>query len=176
MTYSAWTLRRKARLSKGLCQDCGKRPKRNAISPVCKRCAAVRFEYSKNLNSERTSKGTCAACNKRSARKGKTLCAKCAELGVERARQRRKTIKEFLVSKLGGKCVDCGESDIRVLTIDHKNNDGVEHRRKLNTRAGAVFYQKLYREFRIQLLHKYLLQLLCFNCHAKKDLVSWWLK
>lgn len=32
-------------------------------------------------------------------------------------------------------CVECGESDLAVLTLDHANNDGAEHRRKLEKQS-----------------------------------------
>ncbi len=33
--------------------------------------------------------------------------------------ERRRQNKSYWVEKLGGKCVDCGHEDIRVLTFDH---------------------------------------------------------
>jgi hypothetical protein len=43
----------------------------------------------------------------------------------------------------GGKCYCCGYDDFRFLTLDHANNDGMEHRRELNSPGGVRFYEKL---------------------------------
>jgi len=41
-------------------------------------------------------------------------------------------------------CVHCGINDIRVLTVDHKNNGGRIHRKRINmTRGGSQFYRWL---------------------------------
>jgi len=44
------------------------------------------------------------------------------------------------------KCVQCGESDLRVLTIDHIDDNGAEHRRSLQ---GKSFYLHLHRSKKI---------------------------
>ena len=39
---------------------------------------------------------------------------------------------------LGGECVICGESDLRLLTINHKNGDGHKERAESGTNRGGV--------------------------------------
>ena len=53
---------------------------------------------------------------------------------VNRNRKRRRL--EALVHYGKGKlaCVKCGFEDVRALTIDHINNDGAEHRKKISGR------------------------------------------
>lgn len=60
------------------------------------------------------------------------------------------------------RCVQCGERDVDVLTIDHINNDGRQHRRNLG-RWGTNFYRWLEKN---DCPSGY--QTLCFNCNMKK--------
>jgi len=62
-------------------------------------------------------------------------------------------------------CDLCGEDDLDVLTIDHKDGNGAEHRRMINTKGGKDFYLWLYRNrfpdgFRV----------LCRNCQRREAL------
>jgi hypothetical protein len=84
---------------------------------------------------------------------------------------RRKKNKLFVIEKFGGKCCHCGESDPRTLTLDHTNNNGnVECAGKKKRIRSSDFYAKLIAEN----IERRDLQLLCFNCHAKKDLFYNW--
>lgn len=60
-------------------------------------------------------------------------------------------------------CAHCGITDVDVLCIDHINNDGATHRKKLKLLGGYNFYlwlrQQGYPEG---------FQVLCFNCNHKK--------
>lgn len=58
----------------------------------------------------------------------------------------------------GGACVCCGEDDLDFLTIDHKNNDGAQHRKEV---GGGRIHGWLRK-------HNYPkegFQVLCFNCN-----------
>ena len=66
-------------------------------------------------------------------------------------------------------CACCGETIIGFLTIDHINNNGAEHRRKLfgkkfNRLGGYAFYAWLKR-------HGYPegYQVMCYNCNCGRD-------
>lgn len=74
--------------------------------------------------------------------------------------ERRQMKKQFVVDLYGGICMQCGESNIEYLTIDHINNDGAEHRRN----AGPNIYHLIYEE-KIP-IDGY--QLLCYNCNCAK--------
>ncbi len=63
----------------------------------------------------------------------------------------------------GERCARCDEDDIDVLCIDHINNDGAAHRKKIGG-GGVVLYQWLKNNnwptgF----------QTLCWNCNIKKE-------
>lgn len=65
----------------------------------------------------------------------------------------------------GGRCACCGEDQLEVLTIDHVNNDGAEHRKI--TGAGSRFYAWLRKEGFPQ---DGRFQILCFNCNIAKKI------
>lgn len=46
-------------------------------------------------------------------------------------RERTKQRKIRVIKEYGGKCTCCGETFIEFLSMNHKNNDGAEHRRKI---------------------------------------------
>lgn len=61
------------------------------------------------------------------------------------------------------KCAHCGTDDLEVLTIDHINNDGAEHRRSIKLPAGTAFYYWLRNNS-----YPKGFQVLCRNCNYKK--------
>lgn len=63
------------------------------------------------------------------------------------------------------KCSCCDETIIEFLTIDHINNDGAEHRRKIGSErvSGPTFYRWLKRN---NYPEGY--QVLCYNCNCGK--------
>lgn len=83
-----------------------------------------------------------------------------------RARERHFQLKRDTISAYGGKCVCCGETEVKFLTIDHSNGDGGEHRRKLGVGPGVQFYRKLKKQ---QFPKGLGLEVQCFNCHMAKD-------
>lgn len=90
-----------------------------------------------------------------------TYCTKQQEY----SRTYKDKIKRELVEAYGGKCKDCGHTDIRVLVIDHVNDDGAEERRSYKTRLGNYFYSILKKRGYPQ--DRY--QLLCQNCNIIKE-------
>lgn len=88
-----------------------------------------------------------------------------------RGKLRRWEERERALLAYGNKCVCCGETEIKFLTIDHINRDGGVHRKELfgsHTRGGAG--APYYRELRKLGYPKDMgLQVLCWNCHMAKD-------
>lgn len=80
-----------------------------------------------------------------------------------RARYARKVKLECLDGYGGPKC-PCGEQDVEVLTLDHVNDDGAEHRRKTGAR-GYNFYIMLRKN---GFPSEPPLQVLCLNCQIRK--------
>lgn len=75
--------------------------------------------------------------------------------------------KILVIEKYGGICKECKEDKIERLTIDHKNNNGVEKRRQLQCGTGAKFYRYLIKNNFPNLE----LQILCFNCQRSKNII-----
>lgn len=76
-------------------------------------------------------------------------------------RQYHRDVVKLLKKRLGDKCAHCGNTDHRVLQIDHKNGDGAKERRK--TGRGYSYYKYLTNLSDEELLANY--QLLCANCN-----------
>ena len=74
--------------------------------------------------------------------------------------QRYKALLVAHYSNGANKCVCCGESEVRFLTIDHINGNGSEHRKLTKCGTGSVFYCWLIRE---GMPEGY--QVLCYNCN-----------
>lgn len=67
---------------------------------------------------------------------------------------------EAMVAYGGYRCVCCGETEPKFLTLDHTNGDGNAHRRLLGTMGGTKFYKDLRdRGWPTDL------QVLCMNCN-----------
>jgi hypothetical protein len=72
--------------------------------------------------------------------------------------------KQQCFEKYGAVC-PCGEKDLVVLTLDHVNNDGAQHRAAIN-KKGTGFYLYLRRN---GFPNEPPLQVLCLNCQYRKN-------
>lgn len=81
--------------------------------------------------------------------------------------------KKEIMSRLGNKCVCCGEAELEFLSLDHINNDG-HLDRKVTGCSGVSFYAYLLRK--VEFLEEKIktLRILCMNCHISisKDVNS----
>ena len=75
-----------------------------------------------------------------------------------------KKIKDDVYSHYGSSCACCGEKEKKFLTIDHKENDGAEHRRKIN-RGGSSTLLWLKKNG-----YPSGFQILCWNCNSAKGI------
>ncbi len=66
-------------------------------------------------------------------------------------------------SKGKNRCACCGESHIKFLTIDHKNNNGNEHRKQIG-RGGMILLRWI-----IKNGYPSGFQILCYNCNYAKN-------
>ncbi len=70
-------------------------------------------------------------------------------------------LKNTVLTHYGARCVCCGEDEIAFLALDHKENDGADHRRKIG--IGHVFYRWI-----IDNNYPSSIQVLCNNCNIGK--------
>jgi hypothetical protein len=79
---------------------------------------------------------------------------------------RSRQLRKSAIEALGGKCVQCGFTDVRALQIDHVNGGGVKHIRATSsaTRYGDIIKSVLKGEK--------IYQLLCANCNWIKKAVN----
>lgn len=80
-----------------------------------------------------------------------------------KARQRRIETKDRFLEMYGQVCAcsGCNEANKGFLTLDHINNDGAAHRKKI---GGLAIYRQAVNEFRPDLY-----QTLCFSCNCGKN-------
>jgi len=100
----------------------------------------------------------CGPCVARRERYYGDPARRARNLNVQKAR--RASNKALWVEKLGGKCVDCGQVDLRLLTFDH--NGG----RKEHPVSALLSSKDPYRpELALEMGR---CKLRCLNCHAIK--------
>ena len=150
---------------------------------TCKRCGETKsledFYYrgyrSKRNDGKRSLSNECKSCtqDRTKTRYYGPTYAEIREKESGQARTRRNIVKAIVFAKYSGsdqyRCACCGETELHFLTLDHKNNDGGEFRKKTlgsTTAAGYVTYRWL-------MLHGFPqdlgLQVLCANCqHGKR--------
>jgi len=83
-----------------------------------------------------------------------------------RTQRRRQELTSEALAAYGGRCVDCEEDDPEVLTFDHVDNDGGQHRRELAKGKRGSTTQIL--RWAKQNGWPPRLQVLCANCHLRK--------
>ena len=128
---------------------------------MCQKCAAAHY------NKLRVpSNPVCKHCNtplSADNRNHRTLmCIVCANA---ESRERAKLRKRAIFDHYGGACACCGESRIEFLTLDHVNNDGAGHSKKIGGLAGEHFYRWIVRN---NYPEDVKLQVLCWNCNCSK--------
>ena len=80
----------------------------------------------------------------------------------KREQSHRRKIKALTHYSPNLRCQHCGFSDVRALSIDHINNDGYSHRKKLGRRGGAIYCWLITNNFPPGY------QVLCMNCQFIK--------
>lgn len=78
---------------------------------------------------------------------------------------RRIELRFMVLKEYGGKCVCCGESNLKFLVIDHIYNDGASHRKKYGLKNGLGIYVWL----KQNQFPKDRYQVLCHNCNSAKQ-------
>lgn len=83
----------------------------------------------------------------------------------EYQRKLRAFRKNLVLEHYGKKCVCCGETEIKFLTIDHIHSDGVEHRKTLGgSGGGSIIIAWIVKNC----FPENMFQILCYNCNLSK--------
>ena len=122
------------RLSQNLCMYCGKIPP-SPSRKGCKDCLAI--------------------CSKRTCRSSKK--------NPNKSRSYRKRVRKEVIEKYGGVCVCCPENRWQFLTIDHRDRNGGEERKKLYGSQNGNSY-KWFLKLRREPIREDL-RVLCYNCN-----------
>lgn len=103
----------------------------------------------------------------------KATCELCGEKHLKRRLRRQYAFKTWVYNCLGGKCARCGNTDYRVLSIDHINRDATAdpHAWQKSTQTrDSRWYVAIWKHINLNLNYPHDLQLLCMNCHIIKDI------
>ncbi|OAI39603.1 hypothetical protein AYO40_01175 [Planctomycetaceae bacterium SCGC AG-212-D15] len=118
----------------GMCHGCKTRA-RDGRQVLCSQCRA----QAKNRRLAKITDGLCEIRGCSNEADSGTYCMKhrCFK------KQATLQIKRDVFAHYGGSCYCCGESNIAILCLDHKNEDGAAHRRtfKGSNGAGVHFYR-----------------------------------
>lgn len=116
-----------------------------------------------NRRQTRREEGKCIHCSAPAA-PNHTLCF----VHLAKGRMAGWLRKCMAVEILGGKCAMCGQTDVRILEFDHRNNDGKQHREELGGKRGTVGVVIVTWVLNNPTEAKERLQVLCACCHAYK--------
>lgn len=148
------------RVLKGVCTRCGARPPERRTR-LCQPCLDYWHEWRRRPGSADSLRES----NRKWMDKDRVAFLDRHRQTCAKARAKRKAL---IVSRYGGKCACCGEKEPAFLLVDHINENGSEDREMFDgkkKRGGDVFYRRV-----IALEYPDHLQLLCYNCHAAKNI------
>lgn len=144
----------------GICWQC----KENKISigkRRCDNCISKQGIWARKRYRWRTLVGLCISCGKNQVKGTLKFCVSCRDRNNKRKRQQSKELKLIVFDNYNGRaCACCGEDIIDLLTIDHLNNNGAQHRRQIKA-SGSGFYRWL----RKNDYHKGY-NVVCFSCNS----------
>lgn len=97
-------------------------------------------------------------------------------MSISRQAQYARGLRAQIVKAYGGECACCGETRFHFLTLDHKNNDGVEHRKRLRRDRRMIWKSKhrvategsvpFWNDLKRRGYPKDDYQILCYNCNC----------
>lgn len=117
-------------------------------------------------------KGKCVECGKtkstrwHSNEKGR-ICHKCG-MRVYRKKVKLKVLTHYSKGKLVCNHKNCKINDIDMLSLDHLNDDGSTHRKKIVSNGTGIFIY----EWAIRNNYPKIFQVLCYNHNMKKHLLQ----
>jgi len=165
--------RRKKYVEEGRCVACGRHNLLQKNRKICPKCYTNQKKSQYRRREKLISQGLCINCGKEPAKSTSTFCRKCTKKRVQKMMIKAWKGRIILLRAMGGRCVDCGETDLRVLEIDHI----IPYHHRKNNFAWAAISRKarLSPKIRAKILKQQenkKLQLLCRNCNKIKHLID----
>lgn len=158
------------RVARGKCGACGTNPPR-PDKKNCQTCHDKARDTTTKTRNARREAGLCYLCGLNPPFGDSPLCVSCFERQTQKNKARHAALKSEVFAAYGGfqcRC-DCGcrISAPQVLTLDHINNNGNEHRREIgqSKSLGSVFYKWLQKNG-----YPPGFQVLCFNCNVGRHI------
>ena len=171
-----WLVVMRKRVAKGLCGQCGKVP-HETNRKKCRACLNKFNAYHKQLRQRRNEAGLCIKCGQRKkAKRSKSRCSNCLNKIRDAARNnapkhraksihQRSKMKHKVYDAYGGfLCACCGETEPKFLSIDHVDNNGAEHRKKIGEGGDRLLRWLVANQFPEGF------QILCANCNQGKKI------
>lgn len=151
-----------------VCKSCGhekpltsfpKRTKGQGATPKTQRQTKCR----KCVKAKRSADSKCQLCGGEVTGR---FCERCKEYNRSHSTACRARLRATVLAAYGGKCAYCGESRQLFLTIDHKNNDGAQHRRQWGGSTNRTYAWLKKNGFPTGF------QVACFNCNCGKAIAG----
>jgi hypothetical protein len=157
---------------------CAKHPELNGeryqVNGVCLKCNTEKAHAIRHNRDRSITRHFGKICVKHPELKGERLvsnhsCPRCLfERGTASGQRMRQLVAQVerlrraVFDHYGNECARCGINDQDVLTIDHIDQDGAEHRTKENIKSGTGFYRWLRKNN-----YPVGFRTLCYNCNVK---------
>jgi len=145
------------RRSSKLCVQCGEPTEEHIV--YCDDCKEYMQKKDRDRYEKLRSNNTCVSCGKHSPVQDQVLCLQCKEIFAKNGKLYREKQKWMIIDHYGGKCAKCSIDNRDILTIDHIDGGGTQHRKELK-KEGTIFYRWIVKNnfpegFKV----------LCFNCN-----------
>lgn len=156
-----WARQKRAKLKKaGLCVTCGLPKEGKQVR--CEKCLVWYRKWKRKTYHEAKMAGKCGICTRPLGADNR--CEPCRQYH----KSYRDKLRADVISHYGAICRCCGETEDVFLCIDHINNDGAAHRRKIklgnNGRGGCLHWWLRKNNYPDGF------QVLCWNCNSAKYL------
>lgn len=151
------TLRYRQIRRSGLC-NCGQ-PREDGFMS-CRKCRQSGQQREAKDRQDRQSRNQCVECpNILPLNSYRRTCDECAQYHSDRSKRYLAERKELVFSVYGKSCKCCDEDNGMLLTIDHVNGDGAEHRRAIGSSNLSLYIFLIKNNFPNGF------QTLCYNCN-----------
>lgn len=151
-------------MSKAKAVECGHSDRKHFARGMCSTCyqkykrETDRESYRKTAREwARANRDKTREKEKRWREKNRDKIREYEKKHADKRKIARQKLFSEVVMHYGGKCSCCGESNMKFLTIDHINNDGAEHKRKIGRGVHRWLKKNNYPEG---------FQTLCWNCNC----------